>query len=152
MTSSIRKEGDEAAAEDIHQRLTATWYDDIHSNCDVAGRDVRSRQSVSDSDMSVCDKCIRYILLCDVVQCCNDICFGATHTFPSKRHLDRQESGKASFTSRTFMSETHPKLSPAFSFDHWSHVVVPHCWCRSGEAPIWPPASLSHASSRQYAI
>ena len=104
MTSSIRREGDDAAAEDIHQWLTATRHGDIDSNCDVAGRDVWSRQSVSDSDISVCDKCIRYIFLCDVVQCCNDICFGATHTIPSKRHIDRQESGKASLTSHAFIS------------------------------------------------
>ena len=104
MTSSIRKEGDDAAAEDIHQWLTATWYDDIHSKCDVAGRDVRNSQSVNDSDISVCDKRIRYIRLCDVVQRRNDICFGATHTIPSKRHINRQESGKASLTSHAFIS------------------------------------------------
>ena len=74
---------------------------DVDDNCDVA---IRSRQSVSVSGVSVCGKCICCILLCDVVQRCNDVCFGATHTFPSKRHMDREESGEASLTSHAFLS------------------------------------------------
>jgi hypothetical protein len=74
---------------------------DVDSNRDAA---IRCRQTSSESDISVCDKGICCILLCDVVQCCNDVCFGATHTFPSRRHMDRQESGEVSLTSHAFIS------------------------------------------------
>ena len=59
---------------------------------------------MSVSVISVCDKCICCILLCDVVQRCNDVCFDSTDTFPSKRKMDRQESGEASLTSHAFIS------------------------------------------------
>jgi hypothetical protein len=81
--------------------VTATRHGDIGSNRDV---EIRSRQTWRESDISVCDQCICCILLCDVVQRCNDVCLDSTHIFPSKRHMDRQESDKASLTSHAFIS------------------------------------------------
>ena len=84
--------------------VTATRHGDIDKNCDVQGNDFRRRQSVSVRDISECDKGICCILQRDVVQRCNDVCFDSTHTFPSKRHMDRQESGEVSLTSYAFIS------------------------------------------------